>query len=35
VVVWWALDARVEVRWRLRGIEVGPGRLRGGDVALG
>jgi hypothetical protein len=35
VAVWWALDACVEVRWHLRGNEVGPGRSRGGDVALG
>jgi hypothetical protein len=32
VAVWWVLDACVAVRWRL---QVGPGRSRGGDVALG
>jgi hypothetical protein len=39
MAVWWALRARVEVRWRLQGSEVGPGAhvavmWRLGEVAV-
>jgi hypothetical protein len=32
VAVWWALSARMEVRWSLHGSEVGPRCSCGSDV---